>query len=400
MRNVRIGKVRLKELAPKADGTRRFQACWLDRSTYKYVRKTLPFAKISEARAEAERINRELLAADGFASPSRYAKEDGHSVREAALEAIQRCDGNQETKEDYVYRFARFADFLRRKMPRVTLWSQVDEKVLADYIHECWAEGKAYDTVRQRFQILRLTSGHMARTYPERHRNAAQNVRLGRNGHRRSRLAADDILTGGQLRGLLAWLGEKEPMLHAWASLQGLCGLRVTEAIYVREQDFDPVAKTVMIADTSAHALKNDWSERRLPVCDAVAGALGRWIEKLDPRHPEGYLFFPPRTAHQRKIAKRPSGKAGCYSVWSAGRKYRRALARAKRDGLDLAPRFTPHRLRATFSTAMREAHADAGDLQTYMGQRPSSILGLHYDRVSPERLAEIARLSQGLAEG
>jgi hypothetical protein len=59
-----------------------------------------------------------------------------------------------------------------------------------------------------------------------------------------------------------------------------------------------------------------------------------------------------------------------------------------------------PRKLRATFVSLMRGARADFADLQAYIGHRPATTLSAHYDEGSMERLAAVARLAQGLAEG
>jgi len=64
---------------------------------------------------------------------------------------------------------------------------------------------------------------------------------------------------------------------------------------------------------------------------------------------------------------------------------------------VDLAPKFTACKLRHTFITAMREQRVDYPDLQTYVGQTVGTVLTVHYDHVSLERLRKIADLAQGL---
>jgi integrase len=168
--------------------------------------------------------------------------------------------------------------------------------------------------------------------------------------------------------------------------LQGLAGHRIHEA--------------GTVTATSAHLPKNGPSYRRIPVCEAVREALGTWVDGMGARHPEGYLFFPRRTVHQMEIAKDPASRRGCYSVDHVSRSGTRALARARKAGLDLPGRFVPRKLRATFVTAMRSLGADYCDLQRYVGQAVPTVLSQHYDRVSAERLGAIEELAQRVFDG
>ena len=66
-------------------------------------------------------------------------------------------------------------------------------------------------------------------------------------------LRKETFLTPQQLRNLLDWLREYNPMIHCWAMLQSLCGLQLYEAAYLREQDINPQAGTITITESPVH---------------------------------------------------------------------------------------------------------------------------------------------------
>ena len=80
------------------------------------------------------------------------------------------------------------------------------------------------------------------------HENLLEGLKLKRRGVPKSQInAKDSILSPGQLRDYLAWLRENEPMLYPIACLQGICGFRLLEAAYIREQDIDFSNGTVTV---------------------------------------------------------------------------------------------------------------------------------------------------------
>ena len=189
-------------------------------------------------------------------------------------------------------------------------------------------------------------------------------------------------------------------MVHVWALLAGLAGLRMLEAAYLREQDIDFEEMTVTVAQTSAHTPKTRHSYRTIPVCPAVTTALAKWLHSLRVRHNEGYLFTPTRASGGRTCALYPAAKAGAFAKETITHKWQRARQRCRLDGVDLPPKFIARRLRASFVTALRSVGADIADLQAYLGQAPMTILSAHYDQIDDARLRRIADLAQDLFEG
>lgn len=389
-----IGQVFLREIEP-----RKWRASWTDPLTKRHIRRILPAAAYREAEEQVKAINRTLAQGKGFGGQIRGSS--GHTIREAVLEAVRHTGANEDTRLNYLHRFNPFAAYLETHAKGIAAWAEVSEQVIGNYIEHCRREGCAHDSIRLRLYLLRLTSASMSRTYPGQYRHVTAHVRLKRIAPTAAELNAKDaILTPGQLRGLLAWLSEAEPMVHVWATLQGLAGLRLLEVAYMREQDFDPKARTVTITKSEAHAPKNRSSYRTIPICPASAEAIGNWIAGLRIRHPLGYLFFPAKGATGRAGAKSDQARIGVFTRGHISHIWQDALRAMRRDGVMAPELCTARKLRSTFATAMRTAGADFEVLQHFIGHAPSSVLGAHYDVIGLDRLASVATLAQDLYDG
>jgi integrase len=262
--------------------------------------------------------------------------------------------------------------------------------------------GVSWDTVRQRLMILRLTARHMTRTYPGEYRVVTDAVRLKRRGPSKSELELRDaILNPGQLRSFLAWIKNHDPMLSAFAHMAGLTGMRGRECHYLRERDVDFERKTITIAENEAHTPKTLHSYRTIPVCNYVLDSLRTWIDEHWERRDGGDFLFPaPKSARGGRPPKYRHALAGCLATDTVSKRFRKAIDAARADGVDLAPKFVPRKLRATFITTMREKKADKADLETYVGQSDGTVMSKHYDHASAERLRQIADLAQRLLDG
>ena len=390
---IQIGSVYLKEVEH-----RKWRASWTDPITKKWIRRILPAAAFREAEKQAQEINKELAAGKGFGG--RLRGTVGHTVREAIHEAVKHTDANDRTRRDYLNRANPFLEYLAAHYKGIAVWSEVTEQILENYLEYCRKQDIAHDTIRMRLYVLRLTSSYMTRTYPDQYRHVTMALKLKRKDPPRSELEANDaILSPAQIRDLISWLKESEPMVYMWAMLQGLCGLRLLEATYIREQDFDPEAMTITITANSAHKPKNRHSYRTIPVCPAMTSAMCRWIESLKVRHHEGFLFMPSRGIRGRTRAKSQEARAGALTRDYISHIWRDVLIRAKSSGKDFPKRFVPRKLRASFVTAMRTAGADLEVLQAYIGHAPTNILSAYYDHISMDRFLAISRLSQEMFE-
>lgn len=387
-----IGLVFVKQLA---DG--RWRASWTCPQTKRHVRRVLPVTAFRDAKAQAEAINLQVATGRGFHGQIRGAS--GLAVRDAILEAIRNSGAREGTRREYVNRGNGFLGFLESQMPGIEAWSEITPGICQAYLAHLRKSGLAFDTIRQRVYVLRLTSRYMSETH-EGYRNVASTLRLKKSGLTKSETTArDSVLSPRQTRDLLSRLSEANPMVHVWATLQARAGLRELEAAYLRECDIDFAAGTITIAASAAHTPKNAHSHRTIPVSPVILATLRTWIQSMKIRHSEGYLFFPQRETRGRKNLT-PAARAGAYSHFGVSRIWADTLKADAFAGLALPESFTPRKLRSVFVTGAREAGADFADLQTYIGHRPLSVLAGHYDAVSMDRLSRIPALVDGWIGG
>lgn len=377
----------------------KWRADWRDPLTKKRIRRVLPASNYKKAREHAGKINADVEKGRGFTG--RMRGTIGHVLKDAVIEAIAHSDANQKTREDYLYHFNAFAEYVDAKAKGVKSWSDVTEQVLENYVKHCRKRSLAHDTIRLRLYTLRLTSSYMSRTYPGQYRDIAAAIRLRRKDPPKAEIERErTILSPTQFLDLFEWLEENAPMVHVWATLQGLCGLRMFEAAYLREQDIDFEKGTITITKTSAHKPKNRSSYRRIPVCPTVMRVLKYWVLGLKVRHHEGYLFFPQRARSGRGYARSQATRVGAFSRDRVMHLWSDAIRVARNEGREIPEKFTGRHLRSSFITMMREAGADFELLQRYVGHAPSTVLSAHYDKIDLERLRQIASLAQSLYEG
>lgn len=388
---LKVGQVLLREVSP-----RKWRASWVDPSSKRHMRRVLPAATFKEAERIAREINEEIASGKGF-SPRLRGGGGLRSVEDAILEAVKHSDANERTRKDYLSRANAFLGYLERNAPGVRAWADVTASHVLNFVEASKREGIAPLTLRHRLAVLRMTGAFMDRTYE--HPNPLTKVRIKKSASTQHD-SESEIVSPEEMRTLVSWLLENEPMVGTWALVQALTGARVFEVAYLREKDFDRRARTIQIVETEAKAPKNASSRRRIPVAPAVAAALAAWIDSMKVRHNAGFLFFPTRAPEGRSGARSRESRVGALSQDRVKHLWREALDRARRAGVAVPPEFTPRRLRASFVTAMRTARADFEVLQRYIGHRPASILSAHYDDVSKDRLEDIARLAQDLFEG
>lgn len=388
----KVGSIYIREIEP-----RKWRASWIDPLTKRHLRRILPAATFEEARAQAKEINAAIAQGKGFGG--RVRGRVGHTFSDAVVEAVQHSQARERTKRDYLSRFNPFGEYLRTHVPGVKSWADITPAILENYIRHSRAQGIAHDTLKSRLFVLRLTGAYMARTYGN--PNPTESLRLRRSDPPRSEIEAkDSILSPAQYREFLRWLEAEAPMVRVWAVLQGMCGMRMLEAAYLREQDFDPVARTITITENPAHKPKNRPSYRTIPICPEAAEVLSAWIAGLKVRHESGFLFVPSRMKASRAHAITPEARAGALTLDRVSHLWARALLSARLSGLKLPAAFQPRKLRASFVTALREAGADVEVLQRYIGHSSGTVLGAHYEKIDLARLRVVPDLAERAFSG
>ena len=218
----------------------------------------------------------------------------------------------------------------------------------------------AYDSVRLRIAVLRLTGSHMERRG---YLNPTKGLRL-----HRTKPVSIRHWSGEQLMAFLEWTKQNDPSMYAIRLLQGLCGLRVYEAGYIREQDIDWTHKTITVAECQFHSPKNLPSYRVLPVGDYLLNELRFIIQRRQGKKHEGFL-----------------------TVNRSGRPYPSPEQLRDDSGIQMraymkkhAPKGTPYitakDLRKTFATLLELTLRANGTAQSfYLGQSNGGIRHTHY---------------------
>ena len=390
----KIGVILIRELEP-----RKWRASWVDPVTRKHIRRLLPAATFQDAEKAAREINRTVAQGRGFAPRLRGVV--GHTVKDAIIETVKHTGANERTRADYLSRGNAFLDYLEANAKGVNGWGEVTPGVIENYLEWNRRKKVSHDSLRMRLFVLRLTDRYMVRVYEGQYRRVTEGAKLGSKPKPKSEAEAlGSILQPAEMRLLLSNIKEVSPMVHCWSGLQGLCGMRMMEAAYLREQDIDFAAATITVAESEAHDPKNSASHRTIPVCAEVLEPLRNWIANLKVRHPEGYLFSPQRNRSGRLKAKSRETRAGAFTQDSIKHLWADTLEVCRGRGLKLPEEFTPRKLRSSFVTAIRGAGADHPTLQRYIGHAAQDILSGHYDVIGKDRLTAIATLAGALAKG
>ena len=157
--------------------------------------------------------------------------------------------------------------------------------------------------------------------------------------------------------------------------LQAFCGLRIREALALRERDVNFEAGTIRITETERHRPKNRFSFR------SAARRIARWpagarrsvgshraaVSSLRQRAHFPYLTLRATVDNARLLSGNETNDA------------------AKRN--QALRGYKPRWLRACFASAVLSVGADQTLVKEYMGHSQGDVLGLHYEQISIERL-------------
>jgi integrase len=308
----------------------------------------------------------------------------GHSVKAALGEAIGASRARSATKAHYALLANQFLAWAERHFPGVTQWADVKPLHLQEYIRTSEEAGAAFDTIRLRLVPVKMAARYMADNFPETCHDVSRKVRLPKRGKREAGAVPD----GEELEIFLSYLAERRPDLFPVALLQGLAGLRVLEALSIREEDVDFEAGTVTVGETPVHIPKTPESCRVIPVCAPVLAALRAATVARKVIHNQGFLFL---TRYGRPWTRNGYGHA-------IGRVFHQC---ARDKGVESLRSLRPRELRAAFATLARTLGADSRVVDIYLGHAPKDVLGQSYERVTVERLrVAVADLLSKFFEG
>ena len=265
----------------KVLGKNHWQIRYHDPASGKDVRRRLSGLSQSEARGVAGSINHELLAKGGFVP----GKAAAPTIAEGLAEAIRLANTLPETERERAWRASKFVKWLAEHYPGVQTWDQLRPAMVQAYAVERERGEKAFDTVRLDLAPVKLTWRYMAENYPDQVRSP---TRIKLKAQPKQEIECLEPL---EVAALLDWLRGKASDLWSMACLQGLAGLRPSEAAAIRLQDVDFARQTVEVTDTGNHRPKNRNSYRVIPVCGEVAAVLKTAVANQGVRPATGELF-------------------------------------------------------------------------------------------------------------
>jgi integrase len=344
---------------------------WWNQTKRRYDYKTSGTSVLKEAKKIAIDFDDQLRRGKGYPvqTPQVEEKPSAPTLWSAIAEAIDASRANERTHDQYVACAQKFKEWVKRTHPGTRLYTDMTLAMVKKYIRDMEKKKLAYDTIRQRVSVLRMTALHMTSYgYP----NPLALVRVRRTEPPKVRVWRDE-----HIRAFLEWGKKRYPNLYSAWLLQALCGLRGMEALFMRECDIDWDQKTITVTDTPWHAVKNLYSKRTLPACQFVLDEL-RWC------------------IEQRKGNKH----RGCISTdfqgepWNETQRYHRVsdifLNYVRRHATKGTPYCSSKDLRKSFSTLCETQLGVSGvALGAYLGHSP---MGIRHQRYSDVRDVEFLR--------
>ena len=224
----KVGNVTLVSLGPG-----KWECRWYDPRIKNTIRRRFKAGGYRAAKEAARKLDRDRLQERGFL-PSNRARRGGYTVEQAIAKAIRASNANKSTRRAYISAGAIFQDWLRGNYPHLETWEELKPFILVEYVKYCVNDlNLAFDTIRNRFYVLRNTSAFMADNFDL--KDIARKVKIPRKEMTPSPVS----LSIEDLKALLTHAREHNPGLFPILQLQGLCGLRVKEAVNLRECDVD-----------------------------------------------------------------------------------------------------------------------------------------------------------------
>lgn len=306
---------------------------------------------------------------------------DDLAVVDAFGRAIADSRGRPRTRRHYASQADLFRGWLAETRPAVRYWSEVHTDTLRAYVSHCVKVGLAHESIRHRLAVVKLTSRYWYENDPERYRDAARPVRMplkSEDPFERAEKERAKALCRDDLVAFLDFLKNDRPHIGRIVMLQAMCGLRLMEALALRECDVDFRLETIRVAKTETHEPKTPSSYRVIPVPTEVLAMLRDQIATLPIGNRERPIMLGQDNAEPYR------DHSGYLAV------YRRAVGRFwKQTGLDLR-RFQPHWFRATFASAVRSLGADVRHVQAYLGHSRRDVLGQFYEQIGLAQLRSV----------
>jgi len=332
----------------------------------------------------------ELVITD-MLQPANATPKDTLTVEAALDRAIEASNGRDRTKWQFKWHAKDFLAWLARERPEVRLWSELKTETIRAYLAHLRDRriGNKKDRPLARNSLrlylcpLKMASRFWAQNDPDRYRDVAACAKLPPDYSdplERAEREQAKALSPADLDSLLCFLRMRRPALWGPAMLMGLCGLRMLEALAIRECDVNFEQGTIRITKTGDHTPKTRFSYRRIPVPQEALAMLRETIKTLpigDETRPVFLTFYgKPWIDHGHDDFS--------YALTKALRACWQAL------GIESLRNFQPHWLRATFASGVRSQGCDPRVVQVYMGHSRGDVLGLHYEQIDMDRLRSV----------
>lgn len=292
-----------------------------------------------------------------------------------------------------------FVEWMQKYHKHVYRWNQLRPSHVEQYINHMIQDGLAWDSIRMRLALLKFSWARIRRDFPK-DILPLEKVRMPKRA-KREIVCLDPL----HVDKLLSWLKVYRKRLYGMGCLQALAGLRMFEAACLRVQDVNFAAGTITITDTGKHAPKNEFSERKVPVCGEVLEAIRFTLKLYGKVQPtEGEIF---RNADGGPLIRVNS--EGIMQTGELSRAWRRALKSAAASPVDVErqtgmvtfhadglsdPIFgeiPARKLRASFASTASRLGASDRLLRAYLGHSAQDVLGLHYRKIEVDELRDIA---------
>jgi len=368
-RSSKEGYVRIRERLPGS-----WQAAFTDPATGRRERITIRATSTADARRQAKALSDQIAA-------RRFGTKRGNepTIGQAMQSAIEASRGNLETRKWYTRWANKFLEWLAEAHPTVKHWTDLKTEMVRAYLAYCERElGLSCKSIRARMLPIHMAARLMVENDPERYpRDVARPVRTPAskgNPLEQAEREARKALPAAALRVLLDALRERWPRVYAIAALQALAGLRVLEALALRECDVNAAEGVVTVTKTARHTPKNAFSYRKVPVLPEVTAALRDVIAGLPVGNREREIFLTRLGTPFTRRGYHDSLTEAMRPLW-------------RETGIEAFRDFQPHWLRATFASGASAGGANERSLKVYLGHSRGDVLGLHYEQINLDRL-------------
>jgi integrase len=312
----------------------------------------------STAIEAARKADRERLRQDGILPKA----IEECTIEEAIATAISASAANARTRDNYSCAGGLFHKWIANNFPELQYWREILPLHVNAYLLDMAKRDYAGATISLHHVVIGMTGKYFFNNYNMPNPTRGVKTPKTRPSAERPVLSEDNLLA------FLAYMREAGPVdLSAVLHLQGLCGLRMLEAVNLRECDVDLNAGTVEITDTARHKPKTRSSWRVIPVPGVVVDVLRYAMTARKVKGPDSLLFPSPRHP------------ARTWEMSGISKALMRCFDRARLSGLNIPAGFIPRKLRASFVTMATRANVRENYLQRYVGHAPESILTKHY---------------------